>query len=196
MINRIIYSALTVLALMILSGCVIKIHTFYDYSTHLPGYTISEFDTIDRTKYEEYFLNDFYLTVNVTSSDYYPSEKRSGAPYYLWFYGVSKNHRYEKMKIKNCNAISSKKGKVEFDWLPIEYDFEKESKVGTDVFYYSPQKHDSHEIDLDIEENEILKMSFDLEIIDSNGESYKKSMCYEIKPDIKRRYFETVIDRM
>lgn len=194
--SKYLYLSILVLSITLLSSCVVKKHTYYDYSTQLPGYIIYDYDSIDKKKYKDYFLNEFYLTVNVTSSDYYPSKKRSGAPYYLWFYGVSKNHRYIKMRIENCKIISSKKGNLEVDWLPIEYDFDNGTMIKTDIYYYSPVKHDTHEIDLDIDANEILELDFDLELTDSNGETYRKSMHFEIKPDIKTKYFDTIIERM
>lgn len=176
------------------SSCVINKRVFYEYSTNLPGYTMPEYNRIDKSAYRDYFLNDVYLTVTIFGR-YYPSEQvRVRGPYSIMFRAVSKNTRYKTMRINNCTICSNIKPKYNFDCLPAEFIFDDGKYYNNDIFYYSPRKWNTYPIDLDIKASEIIEISFELVLIDENDKEYKKQMKYIVKPDIKTKYIETILD--
>lgn len=178
----------------ILEGCVVNEYTYYEYSTNLPSYTIPEYNRIDKSLYNDYFLNDLYLTVNITPT-YYPSAKRrTGSPYRIWFYAVSKNKKYKIMKIDHCKCFSTIKGEYFFDWIPVDYYFDDGTKYENSIFYYAPKKLDEHPIDLNIEAKENVQIDFELALIDTNNSEYRKHMSYILKPNVKTRYIETLVE--
>ena len=179
------------LILLSFSSCVIDQRTYYEYSTGLPGYTMSDYDKIDKSLYKDYFLNDFYLTVNITGT-YYPNKvERVKEPYYIMFLGVSQNTKYKIMKINDCIISSNIKGKYKLNCLPDEFVFDEGKKYKNDIYYYTPW--DDYPIDLDVKANEIIEIQFELLLIDDEDKEYKKEMVYVVKPDIKTKYIDTVL---
>ncbi len=177
--------------LLSFSSCVIDQRTYYEYSTGLPGYTMPDYDKIDKSLYKDYFLNDFYLTVNITGT-YYPNKvERVKEPYYIMFLGVSQNTKYKIMKINDCIISSNIKGKYKLNCLPDEFVFDEGKKYKNDIYYYTPW--DNYPIDLDVKANEIIELQFELLLIDDEDKEYKKEMVYIVKPDIKTKYIDTVL---
>ncbi len=183
---------LFIILIILFSSCVINKRIYYEYSTGLPGYTIPEYDSINKSIYYDYFLNEVYMTITVSGRYYSSEEERIRAPYHIMFLAVSKNKKYKIMKINNCIINSSINGEYSFDCLPDEFIFGQGTKYKNDIFYFTPQ--DIYPIDLDIKANEIIEIQFELVLEDEEEKEYKKQMKYTVKPDIKTKYIETVFD--
>lgn len=166
-------------------SCVINPHKEYTYSTGLPQNTYRNYLKINKNKYEDFFIEDLYITVNIQNSDYDLNVIGKKQKYNLFFDGISKE-KYEKLIINNCVLINNHMETRVLSNHDFVYQF-KQSKINNPMqlwhtvsdnpdFSYIP-------IDIDYKKKETIQLKVNVSITKQNCETITKEIVYRIKPN-------------
>ncbi len=174
------------LTLFFFTGCMISSKKTYSYSNGLPGYTYKEYWNMEKNKYQEYFLNELYLTANILGIDDIQNNEGDGL-FYLFFEGTSKEN-YKTLFITSGSYRVGNNQPITLNTDNLIYLFSESiflNKNQKGVMYHTICDNTNFSyipIKLDLNEREPVTLLITAKLINNNGDSIRKDIKYFFNP--------------